>query len=35
VGQLLNPYLMRVEDKAWLDEMAARRVAAGGQQANG
>ncbi len=27
VGQLFNPYLMRVEDKAWLDEMAARRHA--------
>ena len=24
VGQLFNPYLMRVEDKAWLDHMAAR-----------
>ncbi|HJW83304.1 MAG TPA: MFS transporter, partial [Anaerolineae bacterium] len=24
VGQLFNPYLMRVEDKAWLDQMAAR-----------
>jgi len=30
VGQLFNPYLMRVEDKTWLDEVAARRVAAGG-----
>ncbi len=24
VGQLFNPYLLRVEDKAWLDERAAR-----------
>jgi hypothetical protein len=23
VAQLFNPYLMRVEDKTWLDEMAA------------
>jgi hypothetical protein len=27
VVQLFNPYLLRVEDKAWLDEMAARREA--------
>ena len=27
VGQLFNPYLLRVEDKAWLDERAARIVA--------
>ncbi|HLF28398.1 MAG TPA: MFS transporter [Anaerolineae bacterium] len=26
VAQLFNPYLLRVEDKAWLDELAARRV---------
>jgi hypothetical protein len=26
VAQLFNPYLMRVEDKAWLDEMAERRA---------
>jgi MFS family permease len=26
VGQLFNPHLMRVEDKAWLDDMAARRI---------
>jgi hypothetical protein len=25
--QLFNPYLLRVEDKAWLDEMAAEREA--------
>jgi MFS family permease len=25
IVQLFNPYLLRVEDKAWLDEMAARR----------
>jgi DHA3 family macrolide efflux protein-like MFS transporter len=28
-AQLFNPYLLRVEDKAWLDEMAARRGLAG------
>jgi MFS family permease len=28
VAQLFNPYLLRVEDKAWLDEMAAKRGAA-------
>jgi MFS family permease len=27
VAQLFNPYLMRVEDKAWLDEMAERKAA--------
>ena len=27
VGQLFNPYLMRVEDKAWLDAMAERQAA--------
>jgi hypothetical protein len=27
IGQLFNPYLLRVEDKAWLDERAARIVA--------
>ena len=27
VVQLFNPYLLRVEDKAWLDEMAAEREA--------
>ena len=27
VVQLFNPYLMRVEDKAWLDEMAERKAA--------
>ena len=27
VAQLFNPYLLRVEDKAALDEMAARAVA--------
>jgi hypothetical protein len=27
VAQLFNPALLRVEDKAWLDEMAARRTA--------
>jgi MFS transporter, DHA3 family, macrolide efflux protein len=25
IGQLFNPYLRRVEDKAWLDELAAAR----------
>jgi MFS family permease len=24
IGQLFNPYLLRVEDKAWLEELAAR-----------
>ncbi len=28
--QLFNPYLLRVEDKAWLDQLAAERVASGG-----
>ena len=27
LAQLLNPYLMRVEDKVWLDRLAASRVA--------
>jgi len=27
IGQLFNPYLLRVEDKAMLDEMAARAEA--------
>ncbi len=27
VGQLFNPYLLRVEDKAYLDQMAARKAA--------
>jgi len=27
IGQLFNPHLLRVEDKAWLDERAARIVA--------
>jgi MFS family permease len=27
LAQLFNPSLLRVEDKTWLDEMAARRVA--------
>lgn len=27
IGQLFNPYLLRVEDKAWLDELAAQAVA--------
>lgn len=27
IGQLFNPYLLRVEDKAWLDERAARIAA--------
>jgi MFS transporter, DHA3 family, macrolide efflux protein len=27
-AQLFNPYLLRVEDKAWLDEMAAKRASA-------
>ena len=27
VGQLFNPYLMRVEDKAWLDALAERQAA--------
>jgi MFS family permease len=26
LGQMFNPYLLRVEDKAWLDEMAARQT---------
>lgn len=26
VAQLFNPYLLRVEDKAWLDDLAARAV---------
>lgn len=26
VGQMFNPYLLRVEDKAFLDEMAARKI---------
>jgi hypothetical protein len=26
VGQMFNPYLLRVEDKAFLDEMAARQM---------
>jgi hypothetical protein len=25
IGQLFNPYLRRVEDKEWLDELAAAR----------
>jgi DHA3 family macrolide efflux protein-like MFS transporter len=25
IAQLFNPYLRRVEDKAWLDEMAKRQ----------
>jgi hypothetical protein len=29
IGQLFNPYLRRVEDKAWLDELAAARAGAG------
>ena len=28
IAQLFNPSLLRVEDKAWLDEMADRRTAA-------
>jgi MFS family permease len=28
VAQLFNPYLMRVEDKAWLDELAASQATA-------
>jgi hypothetical protein len=28
-AQLFNPYLMRVEDKAWLDELAARSAVKG------
>jgi hypothetical protein len=27
IGQLFNPHLLRVEDKAWLDEQAARIAA--------
>ncbi len=27
IGQLFNPYLLRVEDKEWLDQMAAREGA--------
>ncbi len=27
LAQLFNPYLLRVEDKTWLDDMAARRAA--------
>ncbi|MES4787387.1 MAG: MFS transporter, partial [Nitrospiraceae bacterium] len=27
LAQLFNPYLLRVEDKAWLDQLAAKRVA--------
>ena len=27
VGQMFNPYLLRVEDKAYLDELAAQAVA--------
>jgi MFS transporter, DHA3 family, macrolide efflux protein len=30
VLQLFNPYLRRVEDKAWLDELAAKRAAQSG-----
>jgi hypothetical protein len=26
VGQMFNPYVLRVEDKAWLDAMAAQRL---------
>ncbi len=29
VAQLFNPYLLRVEDKEWLNELAARRAVAG------
>jgi hypothetical protein len=28
IAQLFNPALLRVEDKAWLDELADRRTAA-------
>jgi hypothetical protein len=35
VVQLFNPYLMRVEDKAMLDAMAARRLAEKAQGAAG
>ncbi len=28
VGQLFNPYLLRVEDKEWLDELAAQQAVA-------
>lgn len=27
IGQMFNPFLLRVEDKAWLDEMATQREA--------
>ena len=26
IGQLFNPYLLRVEDKEWLEGLAARAV---------
>ena len=32
-AQLFNPYLMRVEDKEWLDRMAAGQVMAGSRRA--
>ena len=30
-AQLFNPYLLKVEDKAWLDELAESRVVRGGE----
>jgi len=30
-AQLFNPYLLKVEDKVWLDELAESRAVRGGE----